>query len=51
VKVEQSEKQKSARSDQKTEPDNESGETETNKGVQQVSSKNKKYAKAFDVFW
>ncbi|XP_077086723.1 E3 ubiquitin-protein ligase rnf213-alpha [Siphateles boraxobius] len=47
MKVEQSEKQKSARCDQKTESDkhNESGGTETNKGVQQVSSKPKKNQK------
>lgn len=38
---------KSAESDKHTE----TGETDTNKGVQQGSSKTKKYDRAFDVFW
>lgn len=54
VKVEQSETQQSARSDQKkteSEKHDESGNTETNKDIQHVSSsKTKKYAKAFDKF-
>lgn len=40
--------QQSARTDKKSENHDESGETETNKGVQHVSSKNQKYAKAFE---
>lgn len=53
MKVEQSEKQRSTRSDQKktqSEKHTESGETETNKDIQNVSH-SKKYAKSFNEFW